>query len=82
MTESRTIIELAGRTIPTPPLGDATLVLIDYQNEYRDGPLGLVGVEAATRRGGRARASSTSPTRARRAGCSTGRKSAAISSTG
>ncbi len=47
MTESRTIIELAGRTIPTPPLGDATLVLIDYQNEYRDGPLRLVGVEAA-----------------------------------
>ena len=34
-------------TIPTPPLGDATLVLIDYQNEYRDGPLRLVGVEAA-----------------------------------
>ncbi len=50
MTEARTIIELAGRKIPTPPLGDATLVLIDYQNEYRDGPLKLVGVEAAIQR--------------------------------
>ncbi len=47
MTEARTILELAGRTIPTPPLGQATLVLIDYQIEYCEGPLKLVGVEAA-----------------------------------
>ena len=47
MTEARTIIELAGRRIATPPLGEATLVLIDTQNEYREGPLKLVGVEAA-----------------------------------
>lgn len=47
MMEPRTILELAGRTIPPPPLGEATLVLIDYQNEYVDGPLRLVGVEAA-----------------------------------
>ena len=47
MTEARTIIELAGRRIATPPLGETTLVLIDYQNEYREGPLKLVGVEAA-----------------------------------
>jgi nicotinamidase-related amidase len=50
MTEPRTILELAGRTIPTSPLGETTLVLIDYQNEYRDGPLKLVGVEAAISR--------------------------------
>ncbi len=47
MTGARTIIELAGRRIATPPLGEATLVLIDTQNEYREGPLKLVGVEAA-----------------------------------
>ena len=35
MTEARTILELAGRNIATPPLGKATLVLVDYQNEYR-----------------------------------------------
>ncbi len=61
MTEARTILALAGRRIATPPLGEATLVLIDYENEYREGPLKLVGVEAAvvaaprrcsTRRGG------------------------------
>ncbi len=47
MTEARTILALAGRRIATPPIGEATLVLIDYQNEDRDGPLKLVGVEAA-----------------------------------
>ncbi len=47
MTEARTIIELAGRRIAAPPLGEATLVLIDYQNEYCEGPLKLIGVEAA-----------------------------------
>jgi nicotinamidase-related amidase len=31
-------------------LKDATLVLIDYQNEYRRGPLTLVGVEEAIER--------------------------------
>ena len=50
MTEPRTILELAGRTIPQTRLGEATLVLIDYQNEYVHGPLKLVGVEAAIER--------------------------------
>ncbi|WP_113888171.1 isochorismatase family protein [Roseiarcus fermentans] len=50
MTEPKTILELAGRTIPPTPLGDATLVLIDYPNEYVDGPLKLTGVEAAIER--------------------------------
>jgi nicotinamidase-related amidase len=50
MTKPQTILELAGSRIATPPLGEATLVLIDYQNEYRDGPLMLVRVEAAIAR--------------------------------
>jgi nicotinamidase-related amidase len=47
MTEARTILDLAGRRIATPPIGEATLVMIDYQNEYCEGPLKLVGVETA-----------------------------------
>ena len=50
MTQPPTILELAGRTIPLTPLGEATLVLIDYQNEYVHGPLKLAGVEAAIER--------------------------------
>ncbi len=47
MTDARAFLELAGPRNATPPLGEATLVLIDYQNEYREGSLKLVGVEAA-----------------------------------
>ena len=44
---AKTLLELAGAT-PTPSrLGASTLVLIDIQNEYFDGPLKLAGVEAA-----------------------------------
>jgi nicotinamidase-related amidase len=44
---AETLLQLAGAT-PTPArLGEATLVLIDIQNEYFDGPLELTGVEAA-----------------------------------
>ena len=50
MTEPRTILQLAGRTIPPAALDAATLVLIDDQNEYVDGPLRLAGVEAAIER--------------------------------
>lgn len=42
-----TLLDLAGRTIPLPPLAAATLILVDYQNEYRAGPLALVAVDAA-----------------------------------
>ncbi|MDK9697631.1 MAG: isochorismatase family protein [Siculibacillus sp.] len=42
-----TLLDLAGRTIPLPDPGAATLVLIDLQNEYLAGPLRLDGAEAA-----------------------------------
>ncbi|MHA1529608.1 MAG: cysteine hydrolase family protein [Alphaproteobacteria bacterium] len=44
---AKTLLQLAGAT-PTPSrLGASTLVLIDIQNEYFDGPVKLTGVEAA-----------------------------------
>ncbi|MGE6783526.1 cysteine hydrolase family protein [Ensifer adhaerens] len=42
-----TLFTLAGVTLSPPPLGAATLVLIDYQNEYLAGPLRLAEPEAA-----------------------------------
>ena len=44
---ARTLLQLAGATPAPSRLGDSTLVLIDIQNEYFDGPLRLAGVEAA-----------------------------------
>lgn len=46
----KTLFQLAGREPKPPALSKAVLVMIDYQNEYLDGPLRLVGVEEATRR--------------------------------
>jgi len=44
---AKTLLQLAGAT-PTPArLGEATLVLIDIQNEYFDGPLRLTAVDTA-----------------------------------
>jgi nicotinamidase-related amidase len=42
-----TLFELAGRRLAPPPLAEATLILIDYQNVYREGPLALTGADAA-----------------------------------
>lgn len=42
-----TLLDLAGRAIALPRLAEAVLVLIDLQNEYRNGPLALPGVDAA-----------------------------------
>lgn len=42
-----TLLDLAGRTIALPTLADATLVLIDLQTEYVEGPLALPGAAAA-----------------------------------
>jgi nicotinamidase-related amidase len=43
----QTLFQLAG-LVPQPPRpGEAVLVLVDYQNEYLDGPLRLAGPEAA-----------------------------------
>jgi nicotinamidase-related amidase len=44
---AKTLLQLAGATPVPSRLGASTLVLIDIQNEYFDGPLKLAGVEAA-----------------------------------
>jgi len=46
----KTLLDLAGRVIPLPRFADATLLLIDYQNEYVAGPLALPDAEAAIAR--------------------------------
>lgn len=46
-THPITLLALAGATPLPPSLAEATLILIDWQTEYREGPLALVGVEAA-----------------------------------
>ncbi len=45
-----TLFTLAGVTLTPPPLGVATLILIDYQNEYLAGPLRLFEPEAAVKK--------------------------------
>lgn len=47
MTRPATLFELAGRKLAPHRLGEAALVLIDFQNEYLDGPLAVAGAEAA-----------------------------------
>jgi len=44
---AKTLLQLAGATPVPSRLGQSTLVLIDIQNEYFDGPLKLTGVGAA-----------------------------------
>ncbi len=46
---AKTLLQLAGATPAPSRLGQSTLVLIDIQNEYFDGPLRLTGVEAAAK---------------------------------
>lgn len=46
----KTLLDLAGRVIPLPRFAEATLLLIDYQNEYVAGPLALPDAEAAIAR--------------------------------
>jgi nicotinamidase-related amidase len=50
MPEPKTLLELAGADLKPAKLRDATLVLIDYQNEYVAGPIGLPGVSPAVQR--------------------------------
>jgi nicotinamidase-related amidase len=60
MTVPRTLLEMRDAVPSIPRLADATLLLIDWQEEYRTGELVLEGVEAAIARAaevlGRARA--------------------------
>ncbi|MFG2820059.1 isochorismatase family protein [Kitasatospora sp. NPDC048365] len=53
MTASATLREVSGLDNRPPRLADATLVLIDYQNTYREGVMALDGAEAALAAGAR-----------------------------
>ncbi|WP_237152509.1 isochorismatase family protein [Oryzibacter oryziterrae] len=50
---AQTLIQMSGETVLPAKLATTPLVLIDYQNEYVDGPLKLVDVEAAAAEGRR-----------------------------
>ncbi len=47
MTAAKTLLELAGADLKPPRLRDASLVLIDFQNEYQVGPIALPEVKSA-----------------------------------
>lgn len=49
----KTLLELAGVKPVKPRLSESTLLLIDCQNEYLQGPLVLAGVEAAVQQAAR-----------------------------
>ena len=44
---SKTLLELAGADLQPAKLKDASLVLIDIQNEYLEGPIAVAGAEQA-----------------------------------
>ncbi|MBR1217434.1 cysteine hydrolase [Bradyrhizobium sp. U87765 SZCCT0131] len=47
MTAAKTLLELAGADLSPARLSDASLVLIDLQNEYLSGPIALPGASGA-----------------------------------
>ncbi len=47
MDRPKTLFALANREPRPPRLGEATLILIDYQNDYLEGPMALTGAEPA-----------------------------------
>lgn len=47
MTAARTLLQLAGADLTPAKIGEASLVLIDLQNEYLAGPIALPDAEAA-----------------------------------
>lgn len=48
MTDApKTLLQMAGAPLDPSPLSEATLVIIDAQNEYRSGALPLTGIDAA-----------------------------------
>jgi nicotinamidase-related amidase len=47
MSTPKTLLEMSGADLRLPALSDATLVIIDAQNEYLDGKLALPGVRPA-----------------------------------
>ncbi len=50
MDRPKTLFAIANRAPRPPRLADATLILVDYQNEYLDGPLALTGARQAIER--------------------------------
>lgn len=53
MTTARTLLDMAGADLRPARLDEACLILIDYQNEYLDGPLALPDADAAITVAGR-----------------------------
>lgn len=47
MTAAKTLLQLAGANLSPAKISEASLVLIDLQNEYLAGPIALAGAEAA-----------------------------------
>ncbi|SEC31675.1 Nicotinamidase-related amidase [Rhizobiales bacterium GAS188] len=47
MTTAKTLLQLAGADLAPAKLAEACLVLIDLQNEYRDGPIAVPDADAA-----------------------------------
>ena len=47
MSAAQTLLQLAGADLRPPPLANATLVIIDAQNEYLDGKLALPAIAPA-----------------------------------
>lgn len=47
MTTAKTLFQLAGADLTPAKVRDASLVLIDMQNEYLSGPIAVTGAEAA-----------------------------------
>ncbi|MBB5046881.1 nicotinamidase-related amidase [Rhodopseudomonas rhenobacensis] len=47
MSTAKTLLQLAGADLNPAKLADATLVLIDIQNEYLEGPIAVDGAQAA-----------------------------------
>jgi nicotinamidase-related amidase len=47
MSAARTLLELAGADLTPAKIGEASLVLIDLQNEYLAGPIAVAGAAAA-----------------------------------
>jgi nicotinamidase-related amidase len=47
MSEAKTLLQLAGADLTPPRMAETSLVLIDYQNEYRSGPIAVAGADGA-----------------------------------
>ncbi len=47
MSEAKTLLQLAGADLAPAKVRDASLVLIDLQNEYREGPIAVTGADQA-----------------------------------